>query len=68
MISCSIILHNCYRVDFRDFHSHHLLIWPKGDRNASLHNEFMVIVYHLPSPWFTFLHFDFYETDLSFYD
>ena len=67
-ISCSIILHNCYRFGFRDFHWHHLLIWPKGDRNASLHNTFMVRVYDLPSLWFTFIHFDFCETDPSRYD
>ena len=44
MISCSIRLHNCYRLGFRAFHLHHLFIWPKGDRNASIHNAFMVRV------------------------
>ena len=45
----------------RAYYLHHLLIWSMGYRNASLHNTFMVNLYHLPSPWFASLHFDFYE-------
>ena len=68
MIYCSIILHTYYRVVFRDFHLHHLLIWPNGHRNESIHNTFIVKAYRLLSPWFTFLHFDLCETDPSCYD
>ena len=67
-IPYSIILQNCYRVNFGAFHFYHLLIQPKGDSNASLHNMFMVRVYDLPSLWFTFIHFDFCETDPRCYD
>ena len=39
-----------------------------GDKNIRLHNTFMVSFYHILSPWFTCLHFDFHEMYLSYHD